>query len=302
MWRRCAPCAWDAAIQAADGEAVQKDFTDEMREFLPAGKTSEFFRSLRDEHGKLQALEDPRPDPQGQVIYLGRFERGELDVVIAFDPADRIAGLRFKQHRPGLPVPERNATPLSLPFRERWLVFWGGDSAELNHHHGVPNQRFAFDLVGVDSEGRTHHGAGDKNEDYFCFGREVLAPADGTVEQAIEGVWDNRPGSMNPYSALGNAVVIRHAELEVSVLAHLKRGSVRVKPGEKVRRGQVVGLCGNSGNSSEPHLHFHLQNTPVIQDGTGVKVYFQEASVVSGGKLETRRDYSPVKGDILAAE
>jgi hypothetical protein len=247
---------------------------------------------LRDSHGALKTLSDPRPDPQGQTIYLGRFERGELDVSIAFDRADRIAGLSFKPHRPAIPVPERNATPLSLPFRDRWLVFWGGDTAELNHHHDVPSQRFAFDLLGADASGRTHRGEGAENEDYFCFGREVLAPADGEVVQAIEGVWDNRPGSMNPYSALGNAVFIRHAELEVSVLAHLKRGSVRVKAGDKVRKGQIVGQCGNSGNSSEPHLHFHLQNTPVIQDGTGIKIYFRGP----------KGDFSPVKGDILSAE
>ena len=229
-----------AAIDASDGNAVQKDFSSEMRKFLPPEKAAAFFRDLGENHGLLKTLENPRTDPQGQVLYRGRFERGTLDVSIAFDRDDKIAGLHFQPHRDELPVPERNSTALSLPFHDLWLVFWGGDTAEINHHHDTPNQRFAFDLLGTDEDGRTHRGDGAVNEDYFCFGREILAPADGEVTQAIEGVADNRPGSMNPYSALGNAVVIRHGELEVSVLAHLKQGSVRVKAGDKVRRGQVV--------------------------------------------------------------
>jgi hypothetical protein len=291
-----------AAIQAQDGDAPQKDFTAEMRKFLTPAKTAETFRGLTDQFGRLKALDHPRPDPQGQVTYRGRFERGDLDVKIAFDRKDMIAGLWFQPHQPEIPVPDRNSTALSLPFHGRWLVFWGGDTAEINHHHDTPNQRFAFDILGADDGGRTHRGDGAANEDYFCFGREILAPADGEVVQAIEGVDDNRPGSMNPYSALGNSVTIRHSELEYSVIAHLKRGSVRVKAGDKVSRGQVLGLCGNSGNSSEPHLHYHLQNTAVIQDGSGIKVFFGEAKVLVDRKPLPRSDYSPVKGDVLIAE
>jgi len=122
------------------------------------------------------------------------------------------------------------------------------------------------------------------------------------VTDVIDGVRDNVPGSMNPYSALGNAVFIQHREREVSVLAHLKRSSIRVKVGDRVERGQVIGLCGNSGNSSEPHLHYHLQNTPVIQDGTGIKCYFRTVVVTRDDKTEPRKNYSPVKGDVVADE
>src|SRR4030042_3143803 len=107
---------------------------------------------------------------------------------------------------------------------------------------------------------------------------------------------------MNPYSALGNAVFIQHSENEVSVLAHLKFDSVMVKVGDKVEAGQKIGLCGNSGNSSEPHLHYHLQNTPIIQDGTGIKCYFQKVNVIDEGSKKEKMNYSPIKGDIIAAE
>ena len=182
------------------------------------------------------------------------------------------------------------------------MVFWGGDTKELNQHHDVPNQRFAFDFLGANEEGKTRKGENPVNEDYFAFGREILAPADGKVTDVINGVRDNIPGSMNPYSALGNAVFIRHSEHEVSVLAHLKLGSIKVKVGDKVKRGHVIGLCGNSGNSSEPHLHYHLQNTPIIQDGTGIKCYFEKVVITDKGDGKTKKNYSPVKGEVVAAE
>jgi murein DD-endopeptidase MepM/ murein hydrolase activator NlpD len=127
----------------------------------------------------------------------------------------------------------------------------------------------------------------------------VLAPANGMVTDVINGVRDNKPGSMNPYSAMGNTVVIEHRKDEVSVLSHFKLGSIAVKVGDKVKKRQVIGLCGNSGNSSEPHLHYHLQNNPVIQDGLGIKCFFQKVSVTEKDKMEIKINYSPVKGEII---
>ena len=166
----------------------------------------------------------------------------------------------------------------------------------------MPNQRFALDLVGVGEGGKTQRGDGSRNEDFYAFGRELIAPADGTIIEIIEGVRDNSPGSLNPYSALGNCVIIQHREDEVSVLAHLKRGSTVVKVGDKVKRGQLLGKCGNSGNSSEPHLHFHLQDSPVIQDGQGINCVFQKVMVTENGKTESRTNCSPTKGQIVSPE
>ena len=221
---------------------------------------------------------------------------------IVLDGRGLIAGLSFKPHVATRPAPEKHQTQLSLPFKGRWLVFWGGDTRKLNQHHDMPNQRFAFDMLGVGESGKTQQGDGTRNEDFYAFGREVLAPADGTVIEVIEGVHDNTPGSMNPYSAVGNCVVIRHREEEVSVLAHLKRGSIVVKVGDNVKRGQLLGKCGNSGNSSQPHLHYHLQNSAVLQDGLGIKCVFQKGVVTKDGKTETRTNWSPMKGQIVSPE
>jgi hypothetical protein len=155
--------------------------------------------------GKFQKLGEPRAVGEA-MVFVAEFEKGTLDMQIALDSHGLIAGLTFTPHVATKAAPEKHLTQLSLPFKGRWLVFWGGETRELNHHHDVPNQRFAFDLLGVDEGGKTQQGDGTRNEDYYAFGREVLAPADGTVIQVVEGVRDNTPGSMNPYSAVGISV------------------------------------------------------------------------------------------------
>lgn len=279
---------------AGDYRGMDALFDGPMSKAFPMEKRKELFEGLRAEHGPLRSLDAPHKVHPQFALVPARFERGVLDLKIALDGRGRIAGLYFQPHAAPLTAPPSNLVPLRAPFRGRWLVFWGGDEREQNAHLDHPNQTGAFDFLGVGPDGKTSRGEGTRNEDYYAFGREVLAPGDGEVTDVISGVRDNAPGSMNQYAALGNAVVIRHSEHEYSVLAHLKLGSERVKPGDTVKAGQVVGLCGNSGNSSEPHLHYHLQNTPVIQDGTGIKVRFTGL----GGR---EKPHSPVKGEIVDA-
>jgi hypothetical protein len=290
------------AINSSDYIGIGNDFDQTMEDFLPPAKRGPFFKNLLAQYGRIDKLNSSRLVQPGQAIFVAGCERGELDITIWLNDRNKITGLLFLPHKDELPVPQRNRTKLSLPFKGDWLVVWGGDTKELNQHHDVPNQRFAFDFLGVDEKGDTHKGRSRENEDYLAFGREILAPADGLVTDVISGVRDNVPGSMNPYSALGNAVFIQHSDYEVSVLAHLKLGSVKVRVGDKVKTGQLIGLCGNSGNSSEPHLHYHLQNTPVIQDGTGIKCYFRKVIVLEDAKKKSKADYSPIKGETIVAE
>jgi hypothetical protein len=291
------------AINEANYPGIQADFAQIMLDAFPLEKLTPFFQGLSAQYGKIQKLGRPRYIPPNQAIFPAYFERGVLDIKVVLDMQDKIIGLWFLPHTvTDIPVPEKHEAELSLPFKDRWLVFWGGDTKKLNMHHDVPNQKFAFDFIGVNEDGGMHTGEGKANEEYFTFGREVLAPADGTVTDVIEGVRDNVPGSMNPYSAVGNAVFIQHREHEVSMLAHLKLGSIKVKVGDEVKTGQVIGLCGNSGNSSQPHLHYHLQNTSIIQDGTGIKCNFNKMNVIEDGKRQAKMNYSPIKGEIIIAE
>ena len=288
-------------INDANWPGTQADYSKVMLDAFPLEKSTPFFQGLISQYGKIIKLDACRYTPPNIAVFPAHFERGILDLKIVLDGQDKIIGLWFLPHASDIPVVEKHQTVLSLPFKGKWLVFWGGDTKELNQHHDTPNQRFAFDFVAADDSGKTHKGDGKTNEDYFVFGREILAPADGVVICVINGVPDNVPGSMNPYSAVGNAVIIQHRENEVSVLAHFKLDSIKVKVGDKITKGQILGLCGNSGNSSEPHLHYHLQNTAVFQDGTGIKCLFDKVTTIKDAQSQTKMNYSPIKGDIILA-
>ena len=286
------------AINADDDAGVQKLFNPIMAAAFPPEKAGPFFRGLVAQYGKIMKVDAPRMSQPPAALMRLHLERGKFDLKLVLDGEGKIAGLWVLPPMPDLPVPKRNATLLALPFEGTWHVYWGGDTRDLNQHHGVPCQNFAFDFLVTDDQGKTFKDEGNSNEDYYAFGRRIVAPDAGVVTDVISGVRDNAPSSMNPYSALGNAVFIEHGKHEVSVLAHLKQGSIKVKVGDKVTRGQVVGLCGNSGNSSEPHLHYHLQNTVLMHEATGIKCHFEKVAVTrEGQKAETKKGYSPVKGD-----
>jgi len=287
------------AINKQDHSRIQQDFGKVMLDGFPLSKSKPFFENLMSNYGRIEKLDPPRLVPPNQAIFPTHFEKAMLDIKIVLDEQDKIIGLWFLPYTPPIPVPEKHSSVLSLPFKGKWMVFWGGDTKELNQHHDVPNQKYAFDFLQVDDSGKTHKNEGKQNEDYYAFGQEVIAPAGGVVTDVIRGVRDNTPGSMNPYSALGNTVIIKHQEHEVSVLAHFQQGSIQVDVGDSVTRGQVLGLCGNSGNSSEPHIHYHLQNTPIVQDGTGIKCVFSNIVVSRDNKTRTEGTYSPIKNDII---
>jgi murein DD-endopeptidase MepM/ murein hydrolase activator NlpD len=121
----------------------------------------------------------------------------------------------------------------------------GADPAWNVHPH-------AYDFV------RPYRGAGDSLEDYDAYGAEVLAPADGIVCGVVDGHPDAPPGRSDA-AGTPNLLVLDHGVGEWSVLAHFQLGSFRLQVGRPAVRGQVLGLCGNSGDSSEPHIHIHLQ-------------------------------------------
>ena len=138
---------------------------------------------------------------------------------------------------------------------------------------------------------------GSKNEHYYSFGSDVLAVADGEVVTVINGVPDNRPYTVNLMNFSGNTVILKHAEHEFSLYAHLKLNSTHVKVGQKVTSGQILAQCGNSGQSSGPHLHFALVNSEVDSDAHGFLAYFNNVIVTRPGLKSVRNDYTPLRGD-----
>ncbi len=156
-------------INAGDYPGVEKLFNDGMSKYSPLQKTTDFFKEVTGQVGKIQKLDEPNRNGQW-MVFLAHCERGMVDMSLALDDKEKIAGFLFKPHIASSdPAARKHQTELSLPFKGRWLVGWGGDTKELNHHHDVPAQRFAFDLLGVDEKGETHRGDGTKNEDIFAL-------------------------------------------------------------------------------------------------------------------------------------
>lgn len=168
----------------------------------------------------------------------------------------------------------KTKTVLELPFEDEWYIVAGGKSLELNHHF-TPNrhQRYALDIVHVKNR-RANTGDGTKNEDYYCFGKRLNAPGDGKIIAVENAVEDNVPGIKNTKQSLGNYIIIDHLNGEFSFMLHLKKNSIIVTLGDTVKRGQQVGLAGNSGNSTGPHLHYHLQSTSSLVTGVGLPMQF----------------------------
>ncbi len=280
-------------------EKFSSQIDEAMQKAIPFETLKTFLDETHKNFGKIVKLDSPDFANPMTATFPVQFERGKLDMILVSDAAGKVSGLRFTPPKPKSFA--RNEIKLDLPFKGEWLIIWGGDSVTQNYHQDHPNQRFAFDIVKVGENGKTHKSDGSKNEDYYAFGQEIISPADGVVTDVISGVRNNVPGVLNPLTALGNAVMIRHNTGEVSVFAHLKFDSIRVKAGDKVKAGQTIGLCGNSGNSSEAHLHYQLQKTNLFEDEGSIKVFFEDVKVRRGGKPELKKDYSPIKGDIVNA-
>ncbi len=285
-------------INKGDFEALEKDFDPSLQKQLPLEKLTPLLNSLIDGAGKIKNIGIPKIKWKNVAVTPVEFDSGILDLRIDLDSVtDKMIGFYFQPHVEDIPVPDKNTTPLSLPFEGEWGVMWGGDTKELNPHHEQKPQRFAIDFNLLQGFDKSHKTNGKTNEDYFAFGKEILSPADGKVLEVIDGVHDNKPFSPNQFSALGNCVIIRHSAYEFSVLSHLKNGSTKVKVGDSVSRGDVIGLCGNSGNSSEPQLEYHLQNTANIEDATGIKVYFDKVTLRHRDDLKKEKLYSPLRND-----
>ena len=170
----------------------------------------------------------------------------------------------------------------------------------LNGHTAIA-QRFAIDWVKVGPNGRTFDGDEKDNKKYFAYGSDLLAVADGIVASLKDGIPENVPGAtsravpITPETIGGNYVILDIGGGRFAFYAHIQPGSLRVKLGGRVRRGQLIGLVGNSGNSTEPHLHFHVTdgNTPLESEGFPYVIGSWE--VMSGpGSWERRQAQIPM--------
>lgn len=176
-----------------------------------------------------------------------------------------------------------------LPFRGTWRVANGGISQQDSHSWDILTQRYAYDFLMVDEAGKSYRGDGQRLEDYYCYGQDILAPADGCVLQLKDSIPDHQqPGDSSIDWSVrdfrGNFIVLKHAQGEYTFLAHFQPGSLQVKKGNTVKQGQLLGRCGNSGHSTEPHLHIHLQDHPNFYLGMGLPLPFEQMVAQAEGQ------------------
>jgi len=188
------------------------------------------------------------------------------------------------------PLPDKdNFIPkikYSLPFKGSWVAVNGGTAKETSHSWSINSQRYAYDFIILNEEGKSLSGSGTSVSDYFCYGKEILAPADGVVVEVKTDCKDSivmGNGKADPLikDIRGNYIIIRHADNEYSCLAHLKPESIVISKGQHVKRSQLIALCGNSGNTSEPHLHFQVQNGNSFFTSAGLPIHFENIEAIS---------------------
>ncbi|WP_214891276.1 M23 family metallopeptidase [Exiguobacterium sp. s142] len=209
-------------------------------------------------------------------------DRKERLLSVSFNQDDLLEGILLTPHQPDATTDKRfTKNTYQLPFVDEWLVVWGGTNPGENYHYPLRSQRYAYDFVKVKNNwsfDKTKSG----NVSFYAFGERIVTPLDGTVITVVDALPDvhdrNHPA--------GNHVVIEHAYGEYSLLAHLEAGSIAVNVGDRVKTRQLIGRCGNSGNSSEPHLHFQVMDGPDLKSAKSIRI-----------RLEGRK--RPVRGQIV---
>ncbi len=290
-----AAATFERHYNAGQYDSIFASFSPQMQEALPLSNTSQFLTNLKSQAGNILRREFIKYENGTVALYKTNFDRALLGLYISADSKGMINGMLVREftEESKAPVLERNISRMMLPFKGEWTVLWGGDTRELNYHVDYKQQKTAFDLVMTNEKNLSYKTTGQTNEDYYVFGQEIISPVTGEVVQVVDGIKDNVPGVMNPLYVPGNTVIIKTAHDEYLFFAHFKQSSIVVKPGQQVEQGQLLGLCGNSGNSSEPHLHFQIQNTEDMNQATAAKSFFEK--IVVNGELKT--DYSPIKGE-----
>jgi hypothetical protein len=208
--------------------------------------------------------------------------------------------------------PVAGPVTIASPLADEWYVGQGGHAELVNYHQVTSSQADALDIMQL-VDGRTHRPGSTELSSYYIFGAAVLAPADGVVTYVIDGHPDQQIGSADHVHQAGNQVVIDVGGERYVMMAHMHPGSIRVKVGDRVRAGQQIGQVGNSGNTSEPHIHIQAQAQPMsVDDIPAIKdpgeflrtahtypLVFRDVALTRDGVTSTPSTADPRRGDLL---
>lgn len=196
---------------------------------------------------------------------------------------------------------EENCTLLEMPVKGKWLAMHSGQYPWVNYHSNLNAQKFAIDMVKVNEAKQFFTNNGAKLEDFFTLGDSVFAPASGIVIARADSFPNQKAytGS-DTINIAGNYVEIALPSNKFLFLAHLFPGTVAVQVGDTINAGQFIGLAGNSGNTTFPHLHLHIQDKPTINDSLSMGQPFRFKNIIrerfglsgkAGNAYLNRNDY-----------
>lgn len=228
----------------------------------------------------------------------------------AATPAGRVAGVL---EPPRVEVRGLVTPILDPPFRDGMWLAGNGPANDSVHRRALIAalgrariaQRFAIDWVKLGDDGRMFRGDPTQNASWYGYGEDVLAAGDGVVTEVKDGIPDNVPLSkpvvpITLETVAGNHVLIEHGRGRFALYAHLQHGSLRVKVGDRVKRGQPLGRLGNSGNSDAPHVHFHVADasSPLGAEGLpyALERYERMGTLELGENLQTAPAFTPKVG------
>lgn len=195
------------------------------------------------------------------------------------------------QAGPAAPVPSAGGG-LRSPVKGTWGALQAPPCPNpTNHHCGTSNQQFAYDLVLLDQFGQPAS----------CIGHPIYSPSPGTIEYTQDGY----PNYSVPGQHLaGNHVVIKRSANEYILIAHFSPGTIAVKQGDTIAAGQQLGLCGNSGQSTYPHVHMHMQNhpDPLQFNAAGQPMPFSSIGILGPGGCVQRSNHVVVRGEAICSK
>jgi len=214
---------------------------------------------------------------------------------------------------PPLKVSSQVAIVLAPPFKGDGWIDANGCCLEVGPHRFVtnpmngtldPSEQFAIDWIKVDHQGKAFRGDGKTSEQWLCYGVEVLAVAPGRVVEVMRDLPDQPPGiapaNLTLPEIAGNHVILGLGGSRYAMYAHLAPHSVSLHVGDRVQAGDKLGLLGNSGNTTGPHLHFQISDRPSTLDTTSLPFTFENMILQSrtSANLDEIENYT-LKGTVL---
>lgn len=210
----------------------------------------------------------------------------------------------------------RKPIVMEFPLRGEWLSPNTPGTRIPSHGTNRLGARYAYDFVQVnwDKIGKPAYRTsllhylilGVPLVDYYCWGQNIYAPCDGTIIQAVDGITERertnlRSDSFNAYknahhfnpinddiqTVAGNYIVMKCEDSVYAALCHLKTDSVQVAKGQNVKKGELIGRVGHSGNSFGPHLHFQLMDSSNIANAKGLPCSFEQYEVYQNNEWVT---------------